>query len=606
MTTSHWRSTAIVALAGTMATAAFSLPRSDVPPRALANDNRTPAGRLRDGVLRLSLDIRTGRWYPEADDGPFIETPLFAETGRDPVVPAPLIRVPAGTIIEVTVRNALPDSTVTVRGLMTRPAAAVDSFRIAPGQSQTVRFTAGAPGTYLYGANAGVYSEDFERNVLAGAFIVDSTGAASNDRVFVMNVWGEEVGDDYRNAVTINGKAWPHTERFAFTVGDTVRWRWINATIRPHPMHLHGFYFRVDARGTPLRDSVYSTAQQRQAVTEELLPFTTAAITWSPNRPGNWLFHCHIAFHVVTEAARFDPHPRGDPHEHMAGLVLGLSVRAPRGWRDPPRPGPRTLRFLIDELPRHRDTLRTVGVSISDAGMAAAPSRSPGPTLFVTRNQPTDVVVVNRLAETASIHWHGLELESYSDGVARWSGAVGRLAPAIAPGDSFIAHLTMPRAGTFIYHTHLNDVSQLTGGLYGAIVVLPPGAPFDSTTDHVFTIGWDGRAPPVPIVVNGERDPAPLELAAGRAHRLRFVNIGPGQRLRVMVARDSTPVLWRLVAKDGMDLAPAQILDRPARELIRVGETFDAVVTLEPGDYVLSLTIPLGNIVAHRRTLHVR
>jgi len=37
-----------------------------------------------------------------------------------------------------------------------------------------------------------------------------------------------------------------------------------------------------------------------------------------------------------------------------------------------------------------------------------------------------------------------------------------------------------------------------------------------------------------------------------------------------------------------------------------VGETFDAVVTLEPGDYVLSLTIPLGNIVAHRRVLRVR
>ena len=50
-----------------------------------------------------------------------------------------------------------------------------------------------------------------------------------------------------------------------------------------------------------------------------------------------------------------------------------------------------------------------------------------------------------------------------------------RTAPAIAPGDSFEARFTPPRAGTFIYHTHIDDIRQPSSGLYGAIIVLEPG-----------------------------------------------------------------------------------------------------------------------------------
>ena len=608
MTTSILRFSALVALAGTGAASVFPDTPAEAPPHATVNDNRTPAGTLQDGVLRLSLDIGTGRWYPEADDGPFVEAPLFAETGHDPQVPAPLIRVPTGTILEVTVRNALTDSTVTVYGLMTHPAAGPDSITLAPGTTQTVRFAAGDAGTYTYWARVGVVPDSIERGQAGGAFIVDAPGERPDDRVFVMNTWGQPEGKAYRNAVTINGKAWPYTERFEYTVGDTVRWRWVNANVRNHPMHLHGFYFRVDSRGTPLRDSLYTPDERRLAVTEELTPGRTMAITWSPTRPGNWLFHCHIAFHVVTEEARYSPlHPGDHGPSHMAGLVLGISVRPNRAWREPVRRDPRALTFTIAELPRHRDSVRTVGVAIAERGAAspAAPT-SPGPVLFATRGQPTDVTVVNRLTETTAIHWHGLELESYSDGVVQWSGTTARLAPAIAPGDSFLARLTVPRAGTFIYHTHVHDLSQLTAGLYGAIVVLEPGAPFDPATDHVFVIGWDGLEDPVRIVVNGDSTAAPLALTAGSTHRLRFVNIGPGQRLRVTVGRDSTPASWRVVAKDGADLPAAQAGARRAVQLIRVGETFDAQVTLEPGDYELALVIPNVSRTVYRRVLRVR
>ena len=62
---------------------------------------------------------------------------------------------------------------------------------------------------------------------------------------------------------------------------------------------------------------------------------------------------------------------------------------------------------------------------------------------------------------------------------------------------------TPPRAGTFIYHTHLHDERQLTSGLYGALIVVEQGETFDPTLDHVIVIGRGGPGKAAPTVVNG-------------------------------------------------------------------------------------------------------
>lgn len=571
-------------------------------PVVRANDNRQPGGRLRDGVLRLDLEVRMGRWYPEADGGASLTLPVLAEVGQAPQIPAPLIRVPAGTVLEITVRNTLPDSQAIVRGLFARPAAMPDSLIVPPGERRAVRFTAGDPGTYVYGAWISRDST-VEREQMTGAFVVDTAGARGDDRIFVMNVWGEPVGDTgYANAVAINGKAWPYSERIALTVGDSIRWRWVNGTLRNHPMHLHGFYFRIDSRGTFRSDTTYAPGARRMAVTENLLAFETMSVAWSPAEPGNWLFHCHIAFHAIPDAARFDRSVHGDHDaDHMAGLVLGIHVAPPADWRPVARPDPRRLRFVVEELPAHQDSLRTVGVGIAD-GAGEPRVTSPGPVLVLTQGRPTDVTVVNRLSETTAIHWHGLELESWSDGVAGWSGQDTRVAPPVTPGDSFVARLTMPRAGTFIYHTHIHDVGQITAGLYGPIVVLPPGRSLAPETDHVFTAGWDAER----IVVNGDSTEPPLVFAAEETHRLRFVNIGPAQRLRFAVERDSADhAVWRPLAKDGADLPASQAAERAAYEMLDVGETFDAAVALPPGEYAVTVRMPRGRPL-YRRAVVVR
>ncbi len=166
------------------------------------------------------------------------------------------------------------------------------------------------------------------------------------------------------------------------------------------------------------------------------------------------------------------------------------------------------------------------------------------------------------------------------------------LAPSIQPGDSFVAHLTLPRAGTFIYHTHMNDIEQLTSGLYGGLVVLEPGRRWNPGRDHIFVAGWDSDEEPVRLLVNGDSLPPLLELAAGVAHRMRFVNIGAAARWRFSIYRDTALAEWRRLARDGAELPPAQAVMTPAVDRVDVGETRDVEFLPQPGEYRLVVGDP--------------
>jgi manganese oxidase len=301
----------------------------------------------------------------------------------------------------------------------------------------------------------------------------------------------------------------------------------------------------------------------------------------------------------VVPSARLQPPPpeshdrmAHDSGVHMAGLVLGIVVRPRPDTREPARGKARRLHLFVQEAIKRGRAPRAMGFVLQQGGRppAADSIQIPGSVLVLTRGQPTDIVIVNRLSEPTAIHWHGIELESYSDGVAGWSGAGDRLAPSVMPGDSFTARLTLPRAGTFMYHTHLNDIEQLTSGLYGGIVVLEPGKRFDGRRDHVFVTGWDGEThPPEPphLLINGDSLPAPLALTAGVVHRLRFVNIGPAGLIRFAIYRDTSLVTWRRLAKDGADLPPTQAVSVRSAQRLSVGETYDFEFTPKAGRYRL-------------------
>lgn len=613
----------VAVAAGVFALSSAGLPHAPPAPgvsrsaeRILANPNRVPAGRLRGGVLTLDLELRTGMFRPHADDGPGVEVQAFGERGRALQIPGPLIRVPEGTAIHATIRNRLRDSTLVLHGFSGHRGAAGDSLVIPPGATRTVRFDVGRAGTYYYwGTTTGKRMEDdrWVDSQLSGAFIVDPAGASppAGERVFVMGLWlkppDSASADPGGEFMVINGKSWPETERLGYTVGDTVRWRWLNPTSSSHPMHLHGFYYQVDSRGSWAADTVYPPAARRMVVTELMPPGGTMTTRWTPARPGNWLFHCHFAFHIAdaqllsAEPGAASGHDGAHPTHRMAGLVLGMHVAPASG--DPPAPTagaePRRMRLLVQPARAPADSAHLMGYALQEGEREPAPDSAlvPGPALVLERGRPVRITVVNRLAEPTAVHWHGIELTSYPDGVPGWSGTGDRLFQPIAPGDSFAAEFTPPRAGTFIYHSHANELTQIQGGLYGAIVVVEPGATLDTATNRLVIAGGLFRHDSAFGVVNGRLDPAPMEIRAGRTYRFRLINIGDARTYFALrhAGPDSSLVAWRAVAKDGADLPPSQAVPRTERLLTGPGETADFEVRVaEPGELALELDSPFA------------
>jgi CopA family copper-resistance protein len=91
----------------------------------------------------------------------------------------------------------------------------------------------------------------------------------------------------------------------------------------------------------------------------------------------------------------------------------------------------------------------------------------PAPTLRWRLGDTVTIRVHNRLAVDTSIHWHGILLPFQMDGVP------GISFPGIRPGETFTYRFTVQQTGTYWYHSHSGMQEQT--GMYGAIVIDPPG-----------------------------------------------------------------------------------------------------------------------------------
>ncbi|HJU73101.1 MAG TPA: multicopper oxidase domain-containing protein [Gemmatimonadaceae bacterium] len=602
-----------------------SFTRPWAPEQVSINDNRKAAGTLKDGVLTIRLEARAGEWHPDRDTDPGVIVYAFGEQGKPPQVPGPLIRVKEGTEIHAFIRNALGvDSTLTVHGLYERGAgrATSDTIQVKPNETREVRFTAGVPGTYYYWAAPNEDSSLVRRRgpstQLSGAIVVEPRGAPSrSERVIVMSLWADsalpQAGLPRRVRIVMNGKAWPHTERLSYVVGDTVRMRVINAGAAVHPMHLHGFYFKVDSRGNERVDTVFSaTASPRLVVTERLTPGRSFSLTWVPTRPGNWVFHCHDNVHItpnrpLSDGASVAPPNHNGNHalEMMGGPVMGVHVTGRSIDPAEPSGARRKLRLVARVDSGHSETEPAYGYTLHEGSVSTptAGSYLPGPTIVLKRGQPVSITVVNEISEPTAVHWHGIELESYFDGVAGFSGAPGKISPPIAPRDSFEARFTPPRSGTFIYHTHVDEVRQQRAGLAGALVVVDDPATHDAATDLVMLVTTPRRVAQNNVVfLNGTATPGPLEMRVGTRYRLRWINVHTFRPSMIMkIMRDSTVLTWRALAKDGMPLPSDLAVVRPSAQQMGNGETYDFEFTpTDAGNLHIDVTAGNGVLLVRR------
>jgi FtsP/CotA-like multicopper oxidase with cupredoxin domain len=559
-------------------------------PRVAANANQHAAGTLSEGGLTVELEIREGAFYPEDEAGPSLEVFAFAERGKPLQIPGPMIRIREDTSIHVTIHNLIARD-VLIHGMHTRPGKNEDTLEVPGGATRDLTFSAGAPGAYYYWATAGgdtladkPYKEDSQ---LHGAFIVDPRGTVAPDRVFVIGMWRDrQLAQESFDVPVINGKSWPYTERLEYPLGSEIHWVWLNPSGNVHPMHMHGSYFRVLSVGDAEHSDPVPPSQMRDVSTHFMAVGGTMTTLWKPERTGRWIFHCHILTHVSPETSAFhhetvhDRLQHTDPLNHMAGLVMGVTIvgRNSTTVANKPPKAERKLQLLIA---KDQSNPKKYTYSILESGQAPQTGGGPGPALVLTRNQPVEIHITNQLDEATSVHWHGIELESYYDGMPGWGGDGARVTPMIAPGKSFDALFAPPRAGTFMYHTHMNDLLQLSSGLYGALIVLPEGTTFHSETDKVLVLSRNGKRKDGTLLLNGSTTPVPLALRAGVRYRLRFIDILANNSIVINAVQDGTPVEWTPIAKDGADLASGLSVAAPASLTIAPGETYDFTFTPE-------------------------
>lgn len=102
-------------------------------------------------------------------------------------------------------------------------------------------------------------------------------------------------GDMGRYVWMLNNRPLSPEDDLHIREGEVVRFIMINRTMMHHPMHLHGHFFRVvNGQGdrAPLKHTV------------NVEPMSTTVIEFMADEPGDWFFHCHILYHMMSGMSR--------------------------------------------------------------------------------------------------------------------------------------------------------------------------------------------------------------------------------------------------------------------------------------------------------------
>jgi FtsP/CotA-like multicopper oxidase with cupredoxin domain len=214
----------------------------------------------------------------------------------------------------------------------------------------------------------------------------------------------------------------------------------------------------------------------------------------------------------------------------------------------------------------------------------------PGPVIKAKKGDTLVIKVKNDLNEATIIHWHGIRLRSPMDGT-------DSVQKPIEPGKEFEYHFEVPDAGTFWYHSHLNETRQVERGLYGALIVEDETDPVVDD-EKVFLIDdikldkannfkrgnfiqrWkerhDGRQGDI-VLINGKENPV-ININAGQIERWRFINASSARYVKLYLDGRS----FKIIGTDG------GLIEHPQEvtEVLMVpGERMDiAVGPFEKGD----------------------
>ncbi len=243
---------------------------------------------------------------------------------------------------------------------------------------------------------------------------------------------------------------------------------------------------------------------------------------------------------------------------------------------------------------------------------------TPGPTLVLKEGGYAIIYVENKMDEETSVHWHGLILPNFFDGVPYLT------TPPIQPGETFRYEFPLQQSGTYWYHSH--TMLQEQSGVYGSIIIEPKKQTFEYDKDLVLVLSdWTNQKPvnvlrnlkrgnewydikkktatPLSRVIarggggaqvkfwsqrmdgadiadvyynafltNGKTSSSYPDLVPGEKVRVRFINAAASSQYWVTFGGES-PLL---VSADGLDVVPI-LRDK---FFIGIAETYDFIVTV--------------------------
>jgi manganese oxidase len=159
---------------------------------------------------------------------------------------------------------------------------------------------------------------------------------------------------------------------------------------------------------------------------------------------------------VVMEQASTQPPlvpPNGRPYNPVVTL---------NGWTLPWRMKDGVKEFHLVAEP----VVREIAPGMK-ANLWGYNGQSPGPTIEVVEGDRVRIFVTNKLPEHTSVHWHGQRLPNGMDGVT------GLTQPGINPGKTFVYEFVARRPGTFMYHPHADEMTQMAMGMMGFWITHP-------------------------------------------------------------------------------------------------------------------------------------
>ncbi len=242
----------------------------------------------------------------------------------------------------------------------------------------------------------------------------------------------------------------------------------------------------------------------------------------------------------------------------------------------------------------------------------------PGPTLEFTEGEQAVIHVINKMDVETSVHWHGILLPNFQDGVPYLT------TPPIKPGTTFTYEFPINQSGTYWYHSH--TMLQEQSGVFGSIVIQPKEKILDYDKELVLMLSdWTNEKPKdvmctlkrgsewygikkgtsTPLnqvigrgalgaqidfwrqrmegadiadiyypafLVNGKQVAEYPDFKSGEKVRLRIID-GSSSTQFWMTFGGETPLL---VSADGLDVEPV----KRNKTFIAIAETYDFIVTI--------------------------